>query len=125
MNGLRQIFSKVAGAYVEIAAEQAFQAAAVGICESVKPWHLQQLVDQGKTLGDVLESLGYDRDELAIPPGPGVEYLMECSDEVLMELLDQVLPDHVKVIRGSPGFSSSVIGDLRSLIGGRNGSYGN
>ena len=124
MSGIRQIFSKVAGAYIEIAAEEAFQAAAVGICQGVTPRHLQQLAEQGKTLGDILEELGYERDELQVDPGPGVDYLMECSEGRLMELLDEVLPDHVKVIKASPGFTSSVIGDLRFLIGGNNGSHG-
>jgi hypothetical protein len=97
--------------------EEAFKAAVVGISEGLTPDHLRRMAEDGLTLAMVMDEAGLEMDSPPDPESKAVKHLQSLSDEYLFGLLEDVVPEHAKVIDQYPGFKSSVIHDLRVMAG--------
>lgn len=124
MMGFKKLAEKISPYYYQIVAEEAFQTAAVTLAGSLTPAHLAYMAEHGVSLGEAMKQMGFDTDDLSAVPPKTAEYLLGCSDEYLLELLQKYIPEHVTVIKKYPGFAESIINDLRTIIGGSNGRNG-
>ena len=119
---MNKVVSFMANTYRQVKAEETFQVAAVVLAEQLTVDRLRGMAAAGVGLLDLLESFpgeGAELDELDMEDSPELEYLAGLSDERVLELLDEAVPEHAAVLRENPEYARKVIADLRKLVGGQ------
>lgn len=118
MMGLSRVSALIRPNWHKVKAQEAFQMAAVAIAESLTEDHLHYMGQNDVRLSAFLNDLGMDSDALAGGDDPAIKHLLACTDDFLLALLDEVLPEKTAVIRQYPVFAHHMMVDLRGAIGG-------
>lgn len=119
MMGLRKLGGLIAPHWNKVIAEEAFMLAALSLAQALTPEHMRYMAENGMRLSDAMDEYGFGDPDLDKSEDPRVQYLVSCSDEHLLELLDEVVPEQSAVIREYPEFASQMLADIRSAVGGR------
>lgn len=111
--------TKVMGKIIEIQARRAFKTIVLEISKSVTPSHLEYLAINEIPFSDIMTKVGKN---IQIKPtplenlNPGIKYILTLTDQEVINLLLEVIPEHVVVLRKYPIFTQSVIKELRGLV---------
>ncbi len=124
MMGLKSMMQKAAPHLNKVIAEEAFKLGAVALTSELDPGDLRHMAENDMSFSDLLESLGYEVPTVDTNGAPRVAYIQSCSDEHLLGLLDEVIPELVAVLKEYPAYAASMCADLRKLIGGSNAGNG-
>ena len=103
---------------IKIRAERKFQEVAVAICEGLTPQHMEDMAQHKLSLAQLLQQTGYKIPKVSVFARPGVDHLARLSDEDILVLLEQVVPENVAVLRRHPDFCRGVIRDLKAFARG-------
>lgn len=101
----------------EVRAEHALQNVALSICYGLTPAHMETMARQNLTLAQLLRETGHTIPKVSVLAKPGVDHLARMPDEEILQLLEEVVPENVAVLRRYPSFCSSVIRDLKAFAG--------
>lgn len=115
---MNRVVSFFAHTYRQVKAEEMFQTAAIVLAEQLTVDRLRGMAQAGVGLLDLLEE-DPELDELDLEDSGELEYLAGLSDERVLELLDEAVPEHAAVLRERPEYARKVIADLRKLVGGQ------
>ena len=108
----------VIAALAEVQAERKLQEVAINICDGWTTQGMEEAAQKNLTLRELLRETGYRIPKVAWYARPGVNHLAKMSDEEILRLLEEVVPDNVAVLRRYPSFCRSVIRDLKGLATG-------
>jgi hypothetical protein len=70
------------------------------------------------TLAQLLRETGHTIPKVSVLARPGVDHLARLSDEEMLRILEEVVPDNVAVLRRYPSFCHGVIRDLKAFATG-------
>ncbi len=115
---MNKVVSFMADTYRMVKAEETFQLAAVVLGEHLTVDRLKGMAQHGVGLLDLLDEAA-ELEELGLEDSPEVEDLARLSDERVLELLEEAVPEHAAVLRENPEYARKVIADLRKLVGGQ------
>jgi len=114
MTSNRSIISE----FVAVQAERKLKEVAQALCLELKPQDMEDMARKNLTLEQLLHQTGHKIPKVSLLNKPGVDHLAHLSDEKILALLEQVVPDHVAVLRRHPVFSRSVTRDLKAFAKG-------
>ena len=103
---------------VRIKAERAFQSICQELFERVPAEDLENLAVRNTNVKHMLTEYAIEVPTHA--NNPGVTYLLKCSDDHLLALMEEVAPKHVKVLRAHHDYALQMVGQLKSLGEERN-----
>lgn len=103
---------------VAVRAERDLKKVAAGICQSMTPEHLRALARNEISLLSILQDAGRKIPTPSANAKAGVDYLTGLSTSRLLEILDEVVPEHVAVLREFPGYADSIARDLKAIAAG-------
>lgn len=107
--------------FIELRAERKLQEVAIALCaspEGLTPQVMEMMVQKKLTLGQLLAQTGYTIPKVSTIARPGVKYLAGLSEEKILALLEEVVPDNVAVLRSYPSFCRGIIHDLKAFATG-------
>lgn len=107
----------VISALIEVTAERKLQEVAMDICDGWTAQGMEEAAQKNLTLAELLRETGYVIPKVSMFARPGVNHLAKMSDEEILVLLQEVVPDNVAVLRRHPAFCRSVIRDLKAFAG--------
>lgn len=105
-------------ALIEVRAERKLQEVAINICDGWTAQGMEEAAQKNLTLAELLRQTGYRVPKVSVFARPGVNHLARMSDEEILGLLEEVVPDNVAVLRRYPSFCHSVIRDLKAFATG-------
>lgn len=108
----------VIGEWIHLQAERKLKDVAIAICDGLTPEDMEIMAQKQLTLAQLLKETGHTIPKVSILARPGVDHLARLSDEEILALLEEVVPDNVAVLRRHPGFCRSVIRDLKAFAKG-------
>ena len=100
---------------VNKAAERQLKKVAIAICDGLTPKDMEIMAKKNLTLAQLLRETGHTIPKVTVLARPGVNHLARMPDEKMLQLLEQVVPDNVAVLRRYPSFCASVIRDLKAF----------
>lgn len=104
-------------ALIEVQAERKLQEIAINICDGWTAQGMEEAAQKNLTLAELLRDTGYTIPKVTMWTRPGVNHLAKMSDEEILRLLEEVVPDNVAVLRRHPSFCRTVIHDLKAIAG--------
>jgi len=111
--------------FVAVRAERKFKEVAKDLAMLLTPDVLEKMAQGDIPLADVMPVIAkvYPRLSPAnVKPdavsNPGVRYLLNLTDARILALLDQVMPEQVRVLYRHPGYASKVILSLKRMVSG-------
>lgn len=113
----RRNFKRIRDEFVAIRAERKLQEVVAGICQEMTPGHLRVLAHNNVSLQSILEQTGRKVPKPSAGAKLGIDYLAELSTARLLEILAEVVPEHVAVLRQYPDYAETVCRDLKMLAG--------
>lgn len=115
---MNKAMSFFADTYRMVKVEETLQVAATVLAEYLTVDRLRGMARAGigllDLLGETSELDGFDMENHS-----GLAYLAGLSDERVLELLDEAVPEHAAVLRENPEYARRVIADLRKMVGGQ------
>ncbi len=115
MNKAMSIF---ADTYRMVKVEETLQVAATVLAEYLTVDRLRGMARAGIGLLDLLGEAP-ELGEFDPEDHPELGHLVGLSDERVLELLDEAVPEHAAVLRENPEYAKKVIADLRKMVGGQ------
>jgi hypothetical protein len=100
------------------AAERQLKKVAIAICDGLTPEHMETMAQKNLTLAQLLRETGHTIPKVTVLTRPGVNHLVRMSDNEILKLLEEVVPDNVAVLRRHPTLCASVISDLKAFATG-------
>ena len=107
--------SSVLAELIQIRAERKLQEVAVAICDGLTPEVMEEMAQKRLTLVQLLQQTGHTIPKVSALARPGVKHLAQLSDEEILRLLEEVVPENVAVLRRHPDFCRSIIRDLKAF----------
>jgi hypothetical protein len=104
--------------WIGLQAERKLQEVAIAICEGLTPAHMETMAKKDLTLAQLLRQTGHTIPKVSVLARPGVDHLARMSDEEILKVLEEVVPDNVMVLRRHPNFCRGVIRDLKTFATG-------
>ena len=108
----------VIGEWFAIQGERKLKEVAIAICDNLTPEDMETMVKKNLTLAHLLKETGYTIPKVSVLARPAVDHLARLSDEKILQLLEEVVPDNVAVLRHHPIFCRSIIRDLKAFAAG-------
>jgi len=102
---------------IALQAERHLKEQARIICEGLSPVQIQKMADADLRLSDLLKETNFEVPEVHPLARPAVSYVQGLSDERMLEVLEEVAPAQVAVLRRNPQFAHLMIEDLKMLGG--------
>jgi hypothetical protein len=121
MGWARVLASQFPAAYIEVAAEDRFRKAVMLITSEIPLETWRKMAAAGVSLLSLLPQGVLPRWEVRDLDRPGVEYLLSLSDERLLELSQEVAPEHAALLADYPVFRGKLSSDLRQIVAGKLG----
>ncbi len=118
MMGLRKLGEIIGPHWHKVIAEEAFMLIAVALAQSLSPEHMRHMAENGMRFKDAMDDSGFGDPDLDKSEDPRVKYLVSCTDEHLLKLLDDAVPEQAEVIRQYPDFAAQMLADIRNAVGG-------
>mgnify|MGYP001594526659 CR=1 FL=1 len=105
----------VIGEMIALRAERRLKEVAMAICDGWTAEGMEEAAQKNLTLAELVRQTGYTIPKVSMLARPGVNHLARLSDEEILHLLEEVVPENVAVLRRHPNFCHSVIRDLKAL----------
>lgn len=100
-----------------VVAERRFKSAVVSIAQGLSPEDLEFWASRGIPLTDVLAQMGRPLKPMSpTQVHPGVLHLMGLSEERLLEMIQEVAPEHAAVLWKYPEYSRGLLDAFRRLL---------
>jgi hypothetical protein len=100
---------------VHVTAEREFKKYAAELCTEISPSVFEQMAQANVSVIALAQEMGQKFP--AYEPNPWTSYLFGLSEQHLLALLAEPLPNHVAVLQRHPQFRAQFIRDLRNLAG--------
>ena len=114
MPSRQSVFSE----WIGLEAERRLKEVAIAICDGWTVEGMEEAAQKNLTMAELVRQTGYTIPKVSILARPGVNHLARLSDEEILRLLEEVVPDNVAVLRRYPTFCRSVIRDLKAFASG-------
>ena len=108
----------IIGELIGVIAERKLKEVAVDICDGLTPAHMETMAQKNLTLAQLLRETGHTIPKVSPLVRPGVDHLTRLSDEEMLRILEEVVPNNVAVLRRHPSFCHGVIRDLKAFAAG-------
>ena len=95
------------------AAERQLKKVAIAICDGLTPDDMETMAKKNLTLYQLLQETGHTIPKVSVLARPGVNHLNQMPNNKILDLLEEVVPANVAVLRRYPSFCATVIRDLK------------
>ena len=110
---------QVRDAVVAIRAERKLKEVASGICQSMTPENLRTLARNNISLLTILQETGRTVPTPSATQQRGINYLTSLATPRLLRILNEVIPEHIAVLREFPDYADSIANDLKVIAAGQ------
>ena len=101
-------------ATIGVRIEREFQKIAQAVCLELTPEHLEVLAAHQVRLADYLGNRAVPKPSAVWQIG--IDYINALPEARVIEVLEEVLPEHVAVLRRYPAFANQLTQELKNLL---------